>query len=124
MKKRKKQLKSCRREQALSFRTRHHLSREGLALAGNRQIRSQDLVSVDAHRTEEVSGSIEREGEDGVGIGDGDVNVNEDGDVHVDGDGDKAGRKTEVEANDGNGDESGNGAGRVEERRVCAIDPK
>ena len=53
------------------------------------------------------------------------MNVNEGGGVHVDGDG--AGRRTEVETNDGtqdgNGDGSGNGAGTVEERRVCAKNP-
>ena len=43
-------------QQALSFRTRHHLYRQGVALASTRQLRSQDLVSVQAHRTEGVTG--------------------------------------------------------------------
>ena len=35
-KKRKKPLKNRRRDQALSFRTRHYLRRQGVALAGTR----------------------------------------------------------------------------------------
>ena len=44
--------KSCRRDQALSFRARHHLCRQGVVLAGTQQPRSQNLVTVNAHRTE------------------------------------------------------------------------
>ena len=42
-------------KQALSFRTRHHLCRQGVALASTRQLRSQGPVSVQAHRTEGVT---------------------------------------------------------------------
>ena len=38
-------------QQALLFRTRHHLYRQGVALATTRQLRSQSPVSVHAHRT-------------------------------------------------------------------------
>ena len=60
--------KNCRRDQALSFRMRHHLGRQGVALAGTRQLRSQGLVPVHAHRTEGVTGSEGREGPNGVGV--------------------------------------------------------
>ena len=38
-------------QQALSFRTRHHLCRQGVALASTRQPHSQGPASVKAHRT-------------------------------------------------------------------------
>ena len=44
-------------QQALSFRTRHHLCRQGVTLASTRQLRSQGPVSVQAYRTEGVTGS-------------------------------------------------------------------
>ena len=73
-------------QQALSFRTRHHLCRQGVALASTRRPHSQGPASVQAHR-----------------------------DVNGHGDGDGAGKETEVEVNegaqDGNGDGSGDGAG-------------
>ena len=50
-KKRKKPHKKCRRAQALSFRTCHHLCRQGVALAGTQQLRLQGPVPVHAHRT-------------------------------------------------------------------------
>ena len=56
-------------QQALSFRTRHHFWRQGVALASNRQFCSQGPVSVQAHRTEGVTGSEGREGANGVGGG-------------------------------------------------------
>ena len=58
-------------QQALSFRTRHHLCRQGVALASTRQLCSQGPVSVQVHRTEGVAGSEGREGwkEVGGGIG-------------------------------------------------------
>ena len=43
---------SGRRDQALSFRGRHNLCRQGIVLAGTRQFRSQNPVTVNAHRTE------------------------------------------------------------------------
>ena len=108
-------------QQALSFRTRHHLCRQGVALASIRQLRSQGPVSVQAHRTEGVTGSGGREGANGVGggigVGGGNGDGNEvgggSGDVngHGDGDGAEAGTGTGVEvkerAQDGNGDGSG-----------------
>ena len=44
-------------QQALSFRTRHHLCRQGVTLASTRQFRLQGPVSIQAHRTEERTGS-------------------------------------------------------------------
>ena len=38
-------------QQALSFRTRHHLCRQGVVLASTRQPHSQGPASVQAHRT-------------------------------------------------------------------------
>ena len=108
-------------QEALSFRTRHHLCRQGVALASTRQLRSQGPVSVQAYRTEEVTGSEGREGANGVGggigvgggNGDGNGVGSGNGDVNGIGDGDGAGTRVEVneEAQDGNGDGSGHGAG-------------
>ena len=103
--------------QALSFRTRHHLCRQGVALASTRRPHSQGPASVQAHRTGGVPGSEGQEGANGVGggIGVGGGNGDGNGDVDGQGDGDGAGAGTGVEANegaqDGNGDGSGDGAG-------------
>ena len=102
-------------QQALSFRTRHHLCRQGVALASTRRPHSQGPASVQAHGTGGITGSEGQEGANGVGggieVGDG----NGDGNGDVDGQGDGAGAGTGVEANegaqDGNGDGSGDGAG-------------
>ena len=89
-------------------------------LAGTRQLRSQGLVPVHAHRTEGVTGSEEREGANGLGggigvrggIGDGN------GGGGGNGDGDGAGTETETGvganegAQDGNENGSGDGAGK------------
>ena len=71
-------------QQALSFRTRHHLCRQGVALASTRQPHSQSPASVQAHRTGGVTGSEGQEGANGVGgeIGVGDGNVDGNGDVN------------------------------------------
>ena len=69
MNKRKKPHKNCRRDEALLFRTRHHLGRQVIALAGTRQLRSQGLVPVHTHRTEGVTGSERQEGSNGSGAG-------------------------------------------------------
>ena len=106
-------------QQALSFRTRHHLCRQGVALASTRQLRSQGPVSVDTHRTEGVTGSEGREGANGggigVGCGNGDGNGVRGGNVNGDGDGAGAGTGTGtgVEANEGvqDGDGAGTGTG-------------
>ena len=104
-------------QQVLSFRTRHHLCRQGVALASTRQPYSQGLASVQAHRIGGVTGSEGQEGANGVGGGIGVGGGNGDGnvDVHGHGDGDGAGTGTGVEVNegarDGNGDGSGDGAG-------------
>ena len=104
-------------QQALSFRTRHHLCRQGVALASTRRPHSQGPASVQAHRTGGVTGSERQEGANGVGGGNGVGSGNEDGNGDVDGqeDGDRAGAGMGVEANegaqDGNGDGSGDGAG-------------
>ena len=100
-----------------SARTRHHICRQGVALASTRPSHSQGPASVQAHRT---GGVIESEGQEGangvgggirVGGGNGDGN----GDVNGQGDGEGAGMGTGVEVNegaqDGNGDGSGDGAG-------------
>ena len=113
-------------QQALSFRTRHHLCRQGVALASTRRPHSQGPASVQAHRTGVVTGFEGQEGANGVGggIGVGGRNGDGNGDVDSQGDGDGAGAGTRVEANegaqDGNGDGSGDGAGtgtRVGTRR-------
>ena len=106
-------------QQALSFRTRHHLCRQGVALASTRQPHSQGPASVHAHRTGGVTGSEGQEGANGVGGGigvgggNGDGNGNLNG--HGDGDGAGTGTGTRMEVNeevqDGNGDGSGDGAG-------------
>ena len=44
-------------QQALSFRTRHHLCRQGVALASTRRPHSRGPASVQAHRTGGVTGS-------------------------------------------------------------------
>ena len=106
-------------QQALSFRTRHHLCRQGVALASTRRPHSQGPASVQAHRTGEVTGSDGQKGANGVGGGIGVAGGNGDGNGDVDGQGDGggagAGTGTGVEANegaqDGNGDGSGDGAG-------------
>ena len=121
-------------QQALSFRTRHHLCKQGMALASTRHPHSQGPVSIQAHHTGGVTGSEGQEGAygvgggigvgggngDGNGVGGGNAEVN----GHGDGDGAGAGTGTGVEVNegaqDGNGDGSGDGAGTgtgVETRR-------
>ena len=83
-------------QQALSFLTRHHLCRQGVEHASTRQLRSQGPVSVQAHRTEGVTGSEGQEGANGVGgeivVGGGNGDGNgvgcENGDVNGYGDGD------------------------------------
>ena len=54
-------------QQALSFRKRHHLCRQGVALASTRRPHSQGPASVHAHRTGGVTGSEGQEGANGVG---------------------------------------------------------
>ena len=104
-------------QQALSFRARHHLCRQGVALASTWQPRSQGAASVQAHRTGGVTGLEGQEGANGVGggIGVGGGNGDGNGGVNGHGGGDGAGTGTGVEVNkgaqDGNGDESGDGAG-------------
>ena len=59
-------------QQALSFRARHHLCREGVEIARTRQLRSQGPVSVHARCTEGVirCDRRERANVDGNGVGD------------------------------------------------------
>ena len=124
MKKRKKPHKNCIRDQSLSFCTRHHPCKQGVAFAGTRQLRLQGPVPVHAHRTEGVTGSGGREGANGVGGGIGDGNRVEvggrNGDVNADGDGGGAGAAagTRVQANEGaqDGDENGSEDGMGRER--------
>ena len=104
-------------QQALLFRTRYHLCRQGVALASTRRPHAQGPASVQAHRTGEVTRSEGQDRANGVGggIGVGDENGDGNGKVNGHGDGDGAGTGTEVEVNegaqDGNGDGSGDGAG-------------
>ena len=106
-------------QQALSFRTRHHLCRQGESLASTRQPHSQGPASVQAHRTGGVTGSEGQEGANevggGIGVGGGNGNGNGDVNGHGDGDGVGTGTGTGVEVNegaqDGNGDGSGDGVG-------------
>ena len=63
---RKKPYTTCRRDQPFSFGTRHHLCRQGVALASTRQLRLQGPVSVNAHRTEGVTGCVGREETNGI----------------------------------------------------------
>ena len=59
-----------------------------MALASTQQLRSQGLVSVQAHRTEGVTGSEGQEGANGVGVGIGVGGGNGDGNGVGDGNGD------------------------------------
>ena len=80
-----------------------------------RQLRSQGLVSIQAHRTGGVTGSGGREGANGVGggIGVGGGNGDSNGNMisHRDGDGAGTGTGAGVEMNKGAQDENGDGAG-------------
>ena len=104
-------------QQALSFRTRHHLCRQGVALASTLRPHSPGPASVQAHRTGGVTGSEGQGGANGVvgviGVGGGNGDGNGDVDGHGDGDGAGAGTRVEVNkgAQDGNGDGAGTGAG-------------
>ena len=88
-------------------------SSSGIAVADTLQLHSQGLVPVHTHRTEEVTGSEEREGangvEDGIRVGGGIGDENEDGS----GDGAGTGTGTRVETRGRmqyrNGDGSGDG---------------
>ena len=98
-------------QQALSFRTRHHLCGQGVALASTRRPHSQGPASVQAHRTGGVTGFEGQERANGVGGGIGVGGENGDGNGDVDGQGDEAGAGTRVEANEGAQDGGGDGAG-------------
>ena len=102
-------------QQALSFRTRHHLCRQGVPLASTRRPHSQGPASVQAHRIGGVTGSEGQEGANGVGGGIGVGGGNGDSNGDVDDRGDGAGTGTGVEVNagaqDGNGDGRGSGDG-------------
>ena len=98
---------------ALSFRTRHHLCRQGVALASTRHPRSQGPASVQAHRAGGVTGPEGQEGANGVrgGIGVGGGNGDGHGDMNGHGDGDGVGTGTGVEVNEGAQDGNGDGGG-------------
>ena len=96
-------------QQALSFRTRHHLCRQGVALASTRRPHSQGPASVQAHGTGGITGSEGQEGANGVGGGIEVGGGNGDGNGDVDGQGD-AGART--------GRERGRGWGSVDEHRM------
>ena len=87
----KKSHKTCGRDQSFSFCARQDFCRPRVAFAGTRQLRSQSLGSIHAHRTERVTGCEvgdvahrfrggirvgDRNGDrNGVGGGNGDVTV-------------------------------------------------
>ena len=104
-------------QQALSFRRRHRLCRQGLALASTRQPHSQGPAPVQAHRIGGVTGSEGKEGVNrvggGIGVGGGNGDGNGEVNGHREGDGAETGTGVEVNegAQDGNGDGSGDGAG-------------
>ena len=102
---RKKPYKNCRRDQALSFRKRHHLCSQGVALVGTRQLRSQGPVPVNAHRTKGVTGSEGREGANEVGV---EIGV---GGENGDGNGLGVGGRNGDENDNGDGDGTGTGTG-------------
>ena len=120
-------------QQALLFRTRHHLCRQGVAPASTRQLRSQGPVSVHTHRTEEVVGFGGRKGTNEVGCGIGVGGRNGDGNGiggrnwdmngHGDRDGAGTGTGTGVEVNkgaqDGNGDRNEAGTRTGREVETC-----
>ena len=112
-KKCKKPYKSCRRDQALSSRTRHHPCRQGVDLVGTRQLRSRGPVSVYTQRTKGVTGSEGQEGADevggGIGVGGGNGDVN--GDGYGDGTGTGAGVEVNEGTHDGNGNRKRDGTG-------------
>ena len=89
-------------QQALSFRTRHHLCRQGVAFASTRQPHAQVPASVQAHHPGGVTRSEGQEGANGVGGGIGAEGGNGDGNggVNGQGDGDGGGTGTEVEVNE------------------------
>ena len=88
-------------QQALLIRTRYHLCKQGVALAGTRQLRSQGPVSVHAPTVPSPGDGKERTGsgaesESGTGSKMGTGSEKGKGDVKADGDGDGdgAGRRT------------------------------
>ena len=117
-------------QQALSFRTRHHLCRQGVALASTRQPYSQGPASVQAHRTGGVTESEGQEGTNGVGggIGVGGGNGDGNGDVNGHGTGTERERergskrtkerRTGTGTGAGTGRERGRGWGPVDEHRI------
>ena len=82
-------------QQALSFRARHHLCRQGVALASTRRPHSQGPASVQAHRTGGITGSEGQEGANGVGGGIVVGGGNGDGNGDVNGHGDGTERERE-----------------------------
>ena len=96
-------------QQALSFRTRHHLCRQGVALASTRRPHSQGPASVQAHGTGGITGPEGQEGANGVGGG---IEV---GGGNGDGNGDVDGRSGS--GNGGGSERRSAGRGRGRERR-------
>ena len=94
---------------------RYHLCRQGVALAGTRQLRLQGLVPVHAHRAEGVTGPEGWEGSNrvgsGIGVGGGSGDRNGGGGGNGDGNGAGAGTGKGVEANEGAQDGNGDGSG-------------
>ena len=107
-------------QQVLSFCTRHHLCRQGVALASTRKPHSQGPASVQAHRSGGTTGSEGQEGANrvGGGIRVGGGNGDGNGGVNGHGDGDGAGTGTGTgtwvgtrrRTTDGNGDRNGDGS--------------
>ena len=114
MKKHKKPRRNNgRRDQVLLFRTRHHLGRQGVALAGTRHPRSQGLMPVHAHRTERVTGPKRQEGSNEVGSGIGVGGGNGEGNRVRGGDGARRGTGKGAEVNEGAHNGNGDGSADV-----------
>ena len=82
-------------QQALSFRTRHHLCRQRVTHAGSQQLRLQGLMPVQPLCTEGRIRSKRREGANGDGDGDGDGDGNEGSGGNGDGDWNESGDRRE-----------------------------
>ena len=100
-------------QQALFFRTRHHLCRQGWRLRTPDRPIHKDRRLFKRIVPGGVTGSKGQEGANGVGggigVGGGNGDGNEDVDGHNDGDG--AGTGTRVEVNEGAQDGNGDGSG-------------
>ena len=115
-------------QQALSFRTRHHLCRRRVTLADSQQLRSHDPMPVQANCTEGRTRSKGQEGANGDGneVEDREEGGNRNGDgggnKRSGGNGNQYGKGSENTGKSGHENGSGNEKGEVGKRaRVFAI---